>query len=93
MPSIRDEIAAKGDKITAEERMDLDLYNREARVLEGSTRLQVPPDLYIQLDNAFEQAMAYYPDRENGDYVSRDIIKSHFESDYMIAYRRILLHQ
>ena len=39
-----------------------------------------------QLETALHEVSAFSIDRNSGGYVSDEILKSHFEADYMIAY-------
>jgi hypothetical protein len=73
--------------LTNEERDKLDQYNKQAKKLECSHRLEVPNDLKDQLDAALLEIHAYTKDRQSGGYVNNNIIKAEFESDYIIAYR------
>ena len=75
------------DALTAEEKKKLELFDKEAKYLESSSRMQVPTDFKDQLEEALIQISAFTIDGESGGYVSQEIIKAQFEVDYMIAHR------
>ena len=49
--------------------------------------MEVPHTFMEQLETALHEVSAFSIDRNSGGYVSDEILKSHFEADYMIAYR------
>ena len=67
-------------------------YNKEAKQLESSTRLNVPMWFQEELKTALEQIGAYFPDRLSGGVVSRNSVKAEYKSDYIIAYCCICNH-
>ena len=77
----------KREDLTKDESKKLDLFNKEAKLLEASSKMQIPFDFKLQLELALEQVCAFSVDRESGGYVSRDILKAEFEADYLMAYR------
>ena len=79
-------LAAKGSNMTNEEKNEFHLFNKEAKALESSTRLQVPSNLLEQLDSTLMAAYAYSTDLESGGYVSQNIIKAEFEANYIMTY-------
>ena len=81
-------IASKGkDKISADEKNMLDLYNNEAKLLEDASKMQIPLDFKAQLELALDEVGAYLLNRESGGCVSKEVIQAEFETDYMIAYQ------
>ena len=64
------------DSPTAEEKKKQNLFDKEAKYLESSSRIQVPTDFKDQLEEALNQIRACTIDRESGGYVSQEIIKT-----------------
>ena len=80
-------LAAKPEGEKSEEEIEKhNEFNKEARRLESTGRLHVPPTFRDELETMLEQVGAYVPDRVSGGVVSRNIIQAEFESNYMIAY-------
>ena len=74
-------------EMTTEEKIAFDEYKKEAKKLDALPRLHVPTTFCDDLENALEEIGAFFPDRQKGGVVSREIIKAKYEADYIIAYR------
>ena len=78
--------AISADKMTKQEKEKLDTFNNEAKSLELTSRMSVPPNFMDMLDCALQEISAYSADRESGGYVCENMIKAEFEADYVMAY-------
>ena len=72
---------------TKEEKEMLDKYNKMAKKLDSTRRLEVPFNLKYLLSNALHEISAYNIDNVSGGFVNHQIIQAQFEADYIIAYR------
>ena len=81
-------LAAKAERDRSdEEKTKLVEYNKEAKRLEKSGRLHIPPTFTDDLETALEEIGAYFPDRFTGGVVRREMVQAEYKSNYMIAYR------
>ena len=81
-------IASKPEtQLTSEEKKRLKIFNAEAKTLELSTRMNVPTSFKHDLESALLENEAFSPNRQSGGFVRKDVIKSEFEADYLLAYR------
>lgn len=60
------------------------MLNKEAKSLESALNMQVPIDFKDQLEETLNHICAFVVDQQSGRFVSREIIKTEFEADYII---------
>ena len=69
-----------------EEKEKLDEFDYEAKLLELTSCMSVPPDFIVTLDCALQEISAYSVDRQSGGYVCENMIKAKFEADCVMTY-------
>lgn len=81
------EIAAiPNHRISNEEKIKLELYNKEANALESSVKMSVPTNFIDNLETDLLENHRFSVDNQSEGFVSDDIIKAEFEANYIKAY-------